>query len=154
MGNRITMTVLDVFDSPLYPVLVALDGRGFKFRLLPDGVVQVNPIAKLPSDARALFRQHPDELKILVSIATDTGLHARRDAFRGLLDAAAPGTLPGFLFTQGIAYASGSCFSCGDALPELTFARCWRCAVGWRLACRLPVPASLADALDHAKEVG
>ncbi len=38
------------------------------------------------------------------------------------------------------------CFPCGDVLPGLRFARCWRCAVGWRLACRLPVPVWGAEA--------
>ncbi len=145
------MTASDVFDSPLYPVLNALVGEGFQFRLSPDGTVQVNPIAKLPPDVRALFQQHPNDLRLLVSIATDAGVQDRRDAFRLQDEAAGPGTLPTFLFVPGIVYAPGVCFSCGDALLGLTFARCWRCAIAWRLACRLPVPVWGAEARDGAR---
>ena len=34
------------------------------------------------------------------------------------------------------------CFSCGDALPQLIYARCWRCSLAWRLACRPPPPGA------------
>ncbi len=143
-----TLTTPDVFDSPIFTVLIKLAGDGFRFRLEPDGRVLIHPIGKLPPDVRALFQQHPNELKTLVAIATDAGVHVRRDAFRVMLDSAAPGTLPGFLFTPHIPYAEGTCFSCGDALPVLKFARCRRCSIAWRLACRLPVPMWLAEARD------
>jgi len=151
MGASMTMTTPDVFDSPLYPVVIRLEGQGFQFRLLPDGTVQVNPGAKLPPDARALFQQHPDDLRVLVAMATDAGVHDRRDVFRLQYAAAPTGTLPTFLFTTGVAYVRGACFSCGDVLPGLTFARCWRCAIAWRLACRLAVPVWVAEARNGAK---
>ena len=146
-------TVPNVFDSPLYPVLVELDGQGFRFRLSPDGAVLINPISKLPPDVRALFQQHPDDLRLLVSIATDAGVHERRDAFRLQREAAPAPRVPAFLFRAGIGYVPGVCFSCGDALPELRFGRCWRCAIAWRLACRLPISVDLATAIDEARRV-
>ncbi len=142
------MTGHDVFDSPLYPVVIRLAGQGFQFRLLPDGTVQVNPIAKLPPDARALFQQHPDDLRVLVAMAADAGVHDRRDVFRLQYAAAPTGTVPPFLFRTGVVYRPGSCFSCGETLPGLRFARCWRCTAGYRLACHLPIPGWLGQSLD------
>ena len=113
--------------------------------------MQVNPIAKLPPDARALFQQHPDDLRLLVAIATDAGVHERRDAFRAQLEAASAPTVPAFLFRAGVSYQPGICFSCGTSLSEPRFGRCWRCSIAWRLAARLPVSPQLADPLDEAR---
>lgn len=144
----------DIFSSPVFTVVVQLDHDGFQFRLTPDGRVEVRPISRLPADVRALFVEHQADLRLIVAVATDPGVHERRDAFRRLIDAAAPGTLPACLSREGISYRAGVCFSCGDALPDLHFGRCWRCSVAWRLSAGVPVPSSLADALDTARVAG
>jgi single-stranded-DNA-specific exonuclease len=59
--------------------------------------------------------------------------------------------VPAFVFILNTAYVKGTCFSCADRLHELRFGRCWRCSLAWRLSCRLPIPAILADTLDSAK---
>jgi len=147
------LTPSDVMDSPLIAVLCELETAGVRFRLLDGAQVQVSPAGRLTEDQRALFRRYPDDLRLLVSIATDEGLQLRRDAFRLQCEAAAHDTLPTFLFVPGIPYAPGSCFSCGDAVPELRFSRCWRCSIGLRLAARLPIPADLATGLCGAKRI-
>jgi hypothetical protein len=145
------VTVSGVFESPLFQVFERLKAEGFEFRLVAGARVQVRPIGRLPADVRALFRQHPDEFRLFVSNATDAGVHKRRDEFHRQLEAATPPAVPAFLFKGGIPYVQGTCFSCGDALPEARFGRCWRCSLAWRLACRLPIPADLAAAMDTAK---
>jgi hypothetical protein len=83
----------------------------------------------------------------------DEGVAARRQVFRAQLEACEAPTVPAFVFTEGVAYVAGVCFSCGEANGRDTFGRCWRCALGWRLACRLAIPADLALAIDGARTV-
>ena len=59
--------------------------------------------------------------------------------------------VPALLFRSGVPYVEGRCFSCGDALQRFRVGRCWRCSLAWRLACRVAMPAPLADALDAAR---
>ena len=140
----------DVFDSPAVAILCDLERDGFRVELTADGVV-IAPRSRLTSDRMTAIAGCKDALKALISIATDAGVQDRRDAFRLQLDAVPAPCVPAFLFKPGLPYVAGRCFACADALPELRFSRCWRCAIAWRLACRLPVPVDVADALDHAR---
>lgn len=142
----------DVLASPVLPILLTLEAEGVRFRLNGDHVL-VSPPGALTPEHRKVFGQHRDAVRVLVAIATDAGVQARRGVFRGQLDAAPPSTTPTFLFMPNVAYMKGVCFSCADRLPEVRFARCGRCALAWRLACRLPIPSAIADALDAAKVV-
>ena len=122
------MTVPNVFDSPLYPVLVALDGQGFRFRLLPDGVVQVKPIGKLPPDVRAIFHQYPAELKLLVR-CLDAGVLVRLDGMRRTV-----GKVPIPCAVLEACGGPGRCFSCGDALSHSqSYGRCGPCDIACEL---------------------
>ncbi len=140
----------DVFDSPAVAILCDLERDGFRVELTADGVLVIAPRSRLTSDRMTAIAGCKDALKALVSIATDAGVHERRDAFQLQLDAAPALTGPAFLFKMGIAYVPGMCFSCGDGLPELRFGRCCRCSLAWRLACRMPVSAAFAAAFDAA----
>lgn len=140
----------DVLSSPALPLLLQLEACGVRFRLHGDQVL-VSPRGSLTPKQRAVFSQHRDAVRALVAICTDDAIQARRDAFRLQLDATPAPRLPAFLFRSNVPYVRGLCFSCGDALPERHFGRCWRCSIAWRLACRLPVPADLAAAFDAAR---
>lgn len=115
----------DVFDSQAVAILCALEADGFTVQLEPDNGIVIVPRSRLTPDRVAAFRQQ--------------------------LEATRTPMVPAFMFRPGVAYVHGVCFSCGDALPELRFGRCWRCSVAWRLACRLPIDGALADALDTAR---
>jgi hypothetical protein len=141
----------DVFDSPLFSVLVQLASAGFQFRVRPDGQVQVRPISRLPADACRLMREHPDDLRTLITVAMDRGVAERRDVFRQQLGSVSPPAVPEFVFQPGTPYVCGRCFSCSDALPAARFGRCWRCSLAWRLAAGVPVDAVLAEAIDTAR---
>jgi hypothetical protein len=140
----------DLLDSPALPLLLALEAAGVQFKVDGDEVL-VSPRGVLTPGQRALFRAHRAAVKAIINISTDAGIQARRNTFRQQLEATAAPAVPAFLFKPGIAYVKGVCFSCGDGLPDVRFGRCWRCSLAWRLACRLPVPAALAVALDAAR---
>ena len=106
---------------------------------------------RLPAALQARIQQHRDALVALVRIC-DAGVQDRVAVFRAQLEAD-PTTVGPFLFTAGVPYSKGICFSCGAGLPDACFGRCWRCSLGWRLAYRLPVPAELAVAHDEARVV-
>jgi hypothetical protein len=144
---------LTVLGSPLFPRFVELAIQGFEFALLPDGTVQICPIDQLPADTRALMRQYPADLRRLVSITMDPEVLERRQIFAELLAHTPAPRVPAFLFVPSVAYTKGRCFSCGQPLPRWTFGRCWRCALAWRLVCRLPIAVALAAALDDAKVI-
>ena len=146
-----TPITADVFASPAVGILCDLERDGFRVELTADGVLSIAPRSRLTSDRMTAIAGCKDALKVLISIATDAGVHERRDAFRVQLDAVPAPCVPAFLFKTGIVYVAGVCFSCGATLPELKFSRCWRCSLAWRLACRLPVPTDLAAALDSAR---
>ena len=138
----------DVFRSPAVGILCALEHDGFRVEVTADGVLTIAPRSRLTPERMVEIAGFKDAIRHLVRCCDD-GVQARRNLFEQQL-ASAPG-VPAFLFHSGISYQAGLCFSCGDRLPGLQFSRCWRCALAWRLACRLPVPADLAIAIDAAK---
>jgi hypothetical protein len=144
------MVTADVLNSPVLPFLQELEALGVRFRLDGDQVL-VSPRGVLTLEQREVFRRHQAAVRVLVAIVADTDVQARRDAFRQQVEATPAPMVPAFFFKVGICYTKGRCFSCGDALSEWRFGRCWRCAVAWRLAYRLPVLADLAAAMDSAK---
>ncbi len=131
---------VDALEGPALGVLLGLERDGFSVSLSPAGVVLIAPRGRLTPARMALILNVKDDFKLLVRICTDTGIQDRRDSFRRQHEAAAPGVLPAFKFKAGVTYVPGVCFSCGDTLPGLTYARCARCILGYKLALRLPVP--------------
>jgi hypothetical protein len=81
----------------------------------------------------------------------DAGVQDRREVFAKQLTLTPAPRVPMFIFRANVPYRQGTCFSCGDRLSEVRFGRCWRCSLAWRLACRLPMTADLAAALDAAR---
>lgn len=109
---------------------------------------KAKPIAKLAPELRATLEQYRAELLMLLRVC-DEGVQERRAAF---VCALAKGQKPGaLLFRSGVPYGRGRCFSCGDPLDAAKFSKCWRCALAWRLAARLPIPVDLALAYDQQK---
>ncbi len=139
---------VDAMEGPALGVLLGLERDGFSVNLSPEGVLLIAPRGRLTPARMALILTVKADLKLLVRVCTDQGIQARRDAFRREYEALPAGALPAFKFTAGVVYTAGTCFSCGETLPGLTFARCRRCRIGVRLACRLPVPIWLAEARD------
>ena len=146
------MTAL-VGESPAVSILCELQRDGFTLQLTADDVLTITPRSRLTPEQMSLIVTYKDALKKLLR-PCDAGVVARREAFVQQLARTPAPRVPPFLFKADIVYAKGVCFSCGDGLPSLTFGRCWRCSLAWRLACRLPVPADLAAALDGAKVLG
>ncbi len=106
----------------------------------PDKLNAIN--IPLMVELRAQLDKHKPALIILVRIC-DQGVQDRVTVYRAQLEAD-PSTVGPFIYTAGVPYSKGVCFSCGVGLPDACFGRCWRCSLGWRLAYRLPVPAELA----------
>ncbi len=142
----------DVLASPALPLLLALEAREVHVELTADGRLIAEPASRLTAAEQATFRTYARELATLLR-RLDVGVVARRDAFRAQLDATPAPQTQAFLFRPDVPYVRGTCFSCADRLPTLHFGRCWRCSLAWRLACRLPIPADVADARDAAKVV-
>jgi len=141
---------LDLLDHPALPLVLELEQAGFQLRLAPPDRLQVVPGSQLTEDQRRLLIVHKRAV-VMVLRCCDAGVVARRDAFRQQLEAVSAPVVPAFLYRPGIPYAPGVCFSCGDANERRTYGRCWRCALAWRLACRLPVSPDVAEARDHAR---
>jgi len=135
---------------PALQVLWSLEDRQFEVGLTDDGVLLVSPKSRLTEGDDRAIRQHRDELVALVRWC-DEDVAARRDVFVQQLAAAPAGTVPRFQFRPDVPYEAGRCHSCGEELPRFTFGRCWRCALAWRLTCRLPVSAERARAVDEAR---
>lgn len=145
-----TPVTRDVLDSPAVAILCGLEADGFRVELTDDDALVIAPRSRLTPERMQAIAACKGALKELVRCC-DVGVQARREAFAAqLVLTQAPG-VPAFLFKAGLPYVKGTCFSCGDALPELRFSRCWRCSLAWRLVCTLPVPADLAAALDVAR---
>lgn len=141
---------LDVFQSPAVGLLVDLKHDGFHVELTPDDAIMITPKSGLTPERRQQIVNHKAAIKVLLRYC-DEGVRVRRDAFRQQFEATPAPMVPVFMFKVSIAYVKGTCFSCGDALPELRFCRCWRCSLAWRLAVQLPIDGTLADALDTAR---
>lgn len=106
-------------------------------------------VGSLPAESPEITAK-PEEPVTKIDVVDD-GVKTRLDAFRRQFEATLAPAVPAFLFRPGVSYQAGVCFSCGDSLPSPRFGRCWRCSLAWRLACRLPLPAELAAALDAAR---
>lgn len=142
----------DALDSPAVGILSQLEADGFRVRLEPDTRLVIAPRSQLTPERMAEIRQHKAALTLLLR-CRDAGVVARRDAFRAQFGATPAPRVPMFLFRPGVPYVPGVCFSCGDPLPALRFARCWRCSLAWRLAAGVRIASDfpLADALDSAR---
>lgn len=141
-----------VVESPAAGLLFDLQREGFMVELTADDALTIAPRSRLTPERMHKIVTHKDGLKRLLREGDD-GVVLRRAAFEQLLARTPPPRVPAFLFRDGIVYAKGICFSCGDTLPQWTFGRCWRCALAWRLACRVPISAGLAAALDSVKGI-
>lgn len=145
------MTEADALSSPALPIILALEAAGFRFRLNADGRLEVNPSRQLSAEQREILRAHDTAARLIVQIGADEHVQARVTEYRRQLAASALGTLPAFVFAPNTPYTRGRCFSCNDSLNELRFGRCARCAIAWRLAARVPIDATMANALDSAR---
>jgi hypothetical protein len=149
MDRALTATVV---TSPAVALLVNLHRDGFTVDLTEDDVLTIAPRSRLTLEQQQMIVTYKDALKTLLRDG-EAQVAARRAVFAEQLARTPAPRVPAFLFKDGIAYTKGTCFSCGDALPQPTFGRCWRCSVAWRLACKLPVPSDLATTLDSAKVI-
>lgn len=143
----------DVFDSPAVGILCGLEHDGFTVQLEPDNGIVIVPRSRLTPERMAAITRYKDALTLLLRCC-DAGVRARRAAFECQMALLGPGIVASLVFTSGIPYAAGVCFSCRDGLGRpLGFGRCWRCALAWRLACRLPLTPELATAIEQARRV-
>ena len=110
-------------------VLCALDDEGFDVDVV-GGQLSIRPAHRLTDTHRATIRRHRDDLIVLVQ-SCDPGVASRRALFlrQWLLDHTTT-----FLICPDLGWKRGQCFSCGDALSEPRYGRCWRCRVAWHLA--------------------
>jgi hypothetical protein len=142
----------DVLNSPAVVVLCGLTDAGLDLAVV-DGRLRVWPVNQLTSSHVLTIQQHRDALVTLVRIC-DAGVQDRVAMFKALV-ATKPADvmLPALIFRPGTPYAKGICFSCGDALPETRWGRCWRCSLAWRMAAGVPIPAEHAAVYDGARVV-
>jgi hypothetical protein len=146
------MTVrCDVFASPALPLLVGLEADGFTFAVSGDRLL-VRPVERLTPEQRALLQRERAAILVLLRIC-DTGVQARREAFAAQLQANSTALVPALVFRPDVPYVAGRCFSCGDETGRPSFGRCARCALAWRLALGVAIPAEFAAAYDDAKRV-
>ena len=139
---------MDVLNSPAVAVLCGLEHAGLDLAVV-DGRLRVWPVERLTNDHEALIKQHRDALVTLIGIC-DQGVQERLAAFKQQLRDTPDGTTPDFIFRRETAYAKTICFSCGAALSELGYGRCWRCSLAWRMAAGVPIPAERASVYDEA----
>jgi hypothetical protein len=140
------MSSTDVLASPAVEILCRLEVRGLTCQVTPEGRLRVGPAARLSPDLALLIQEHRDDLITLTRVC-DRGVQARVEAFHRQIDAAPIGVvLPELLFRDDVPLREGQCFSCGDPLEHARFGRCWRCALAWRVAARVPLTrATLSD---------
>ena len=139
----------DVLQSPAVEVLVRLEAEGFEIGAAGDRL-RVKPISRLTVDQRAELERYRADLLMLLRVC-DEAVQDRRLAFARQLDT---GVDPGLLvFRPAVPYVAGRCFSCGDATGRPVHGKCWRCALAWRLALRLPIATDLALVYDGQKVV-
>ncbi len=146
-----TRLVPDVLASPAVAVLCELENAGLDLVVVGDRL-RVWPTERLTPEREQTIRQHRDALKVLVSLCDD-GVQVRREVFAQQAAEAPVSTVPRFVLRAGVPYTKGLCFACGEALPEPRFGRCWRCALAWRLALRVPISAELGAVYDGAPVV-
>ena len=142
----------DVLNSPAVVVLCGLTDAGLDLAVV-DGRLRVWPVNRLTSSHVLTIQQHRDALVTLVRIC-DAGVQDRVAMFKALI-ATKPADvmLPALIFRPGTPYVKGICFSCGDALPETRWGRCWPCSLAWRMAAGVPIPADRAAGYDGARVV-
>ncbi|MBI2187323.1 MAG: hypothetical protein HYU37_09440 [Acidobacteria bacterium] len=139
-----------MLDSAAVAILCDLERDGFRVQLEPDDAIVIVPRSKLTPERMTAIAEHKGAIKVLLR-CLDPGVLERRDVMRAQIEATPAGYVPAFLFRSDVPYVAGRCFSCGDGLQQFRVGRCWRCALAWRLAARMPIPADLADALDGAR---
>jgi hypothetical protein len=144
---------LEVVPAAAVTLLCDLKRDGFSVQLTADDALAIGPPSRLTPELRHAILTHKEALKRLLARLTEADVVQRTEAFAEELAATPAPRVPAFLFKPGVVYAKGTCFSCGDPLPALKFSRCWRCALAWRLACRLPIGEELAAVLDTTKVV-
>ena len=138
----------NVLDSPAVAVLCDLEHAGLDLAVV-NGRLRVWPVERLTGACELLIQQHRDELVTLVG---DSGVRARVAAYRQQLREVPAGSAPAFVFRPGTPYRKTACLSCGVALPEPRWGRCWQCSLAWRLAVRVPIADERA-AYDSARVV-
>jgi hypothetical protein len=139
----------DVWSSPALSLVVELQHQGFELEPAGDRI-RVRPASLLTAAQRVQLGQQRAAVLTLLRIC-DEGVVARREVFQQQLKATAPPAVPSFVFTAGVPYVPGACFSCGEANGRETYGRCWRCALAWRLVCRLAIPTDVAIVIDGAR---
>jgi hypothetical protein len=139
----------DVLASPAVGLLCRLEAEGFTL-WIDDGDLVVRPISRLEASFRAELRAHKADLLMLVRICDD-GVQDRRQA----IERAIAGGVPreSAVVRPDVTYVAGVCFSCGVAHDAPRFGKCWRCALAWRLALRLPIDPGLALVYDNQRRV-
>jgi hypothetical protein len=140
----------DVFASPAVGILCDLERDGFRVELAADAALVIAPRSRLTPERMQAIAAHKDALKTLLR-CRNAGVQERRDVFARQLAATPAPQVPGFLFLPALPYVNGTCFSCGDALTNARFGRCWRCSLAWRLAAGVPIHVDIAAALDAAR---
>lgn len=149
-----TSTVVpNVLNSPAVPLLIELEEAGVTIRLDRDGGLQVGPPERVTSAHLEHIRSLREPLRILAYVIYDEGVQQRRASFAAQIERGSAAIVPALIFLADVPYAPGICFSCGESNRLVTFGRCWRCSLAWRLACRLPVSSDFAVAVDTAKRV-
>ena len=144
--------VRDVRNSPAVPLICEREAAGLDLSVV-NNRLRVSPASKLTPEFVRRIHHHRESLKALVLIC-DAGTQARRALFARQWTAAPTNRIPAFLVCPDLPYERGRCFSCADRLDRPRLGRCWRCALAWRLACRLPMPAAeLAHVYDETKVV-
>ena len=141
--------IQNVLNSPAVAVLCDLEHAGLDLAVV-DGRLRVWPAERLTAEHEQLIQQHRNALVTLVRIC-DEGVEERLAVFKQQCANTPADSIPSFLFRPDVPYVKGSCFSCGDPITELRFGRCSRCALAWRLATGVGIPAELAAAVDGAR---
>ena len=142
---------LDVLSSPAVALVRQLAQDGFALAAVGDRIL-IRPASRVTPEVRTqLQRQRSDVLALLR--VCDEAVAARWERFHRQLTSASPQALTALVFTKAVPHVPGACLSCGEATGQRTYTRCWRCALAWRLAYGLAIPAVLATAIDTALEI-
>lgn len=143
--------VIALVDSPVLDLVRAVHDAGVRLRLGADGRILANPVDRLTDDQRTQLRTCRVEVVELLR-SYDLETDHRVQVFQGQLADPPEGViLPLLVYRPDLPYVEGFCYSCGDLLEDFRFGRCWRCALAFRLALRLPVSPELVAALDEAR---
>lgn len=122
--------------SPVVPVVAQLSAAGFTFRLGPFDVVQIRPAGTVPTDAVVLFRDHSEDLRVIVGLMFgDDGLEVRVRRFQ--LQPMGPFTL-----LPDIEVRRGVCPACDQDTAPGYIGRCWRCRVAMQVVCGVPITSA------------